>query len=279
VYLLDIWLEVPGTRTYGTHTAGQGVFYHHIAQGMVLSFLGAYALHRGWYYKDQPTRRWFWWTVSAVTAAGLLTVGQSRTAQVSVIAAYAIVALVHYSGRKGFLAITAFAIISAALIAASPKTHDRLILGWQEASSFQHNGEHTSVGARLKAWEFSWQQFKQSPWLGHGIGSYRERAYAHFQDSPICRLGVCDQPHNQFVLSTFEMGVLGLVAWPGLLCVLLLSGPSSYKVQLRGGCAAFITVVVTTAMFDSSLNIQAQLFFIVMAFTLLGMQPSQSIPK
>lgn len=271
VYLLDIWFEIPGTQSYGSQTAGMGVFYHHIAQGMVLSFLGAYALHQGWGYKHQPRCRWFCWAVAAVTAAGLLTVGQSRTGQLSVVVAYAAVAFGHASGRTRFLGLIMVAIASIALVATSPKTQDRLVLGWQEAASFQQDGERTSVGARLKAWEFSWQQIRQAPWLGHGIGTYREKAYAHFQGSPICQLGVCEQPHNQFFMTAVEIGVIGNVL---LLAWILTPAYSAYQSQQTKLplILAYTSILIITAFFDSPLNIQAQQFFLLITVILLTTQ-------
>ncbi len=269
-YVVDIWFEIPGSESYGTHTAGQGVFYHHIAQGMVLSFLGAYALHRGWESAHLPKQRWLWWAVAATTAAGMLTVGQSRTGQLSVVVAYVVVAFGHTNMQTRVWSVLAIALAASILVAVSPRTQDRLHLGLKEASSFQQDGQHTSVGARLQAWSFSWHQIKQSPWLGHGIGTYREKAYGQFEGSPICRLGVCEQPHNQFVVSAFEMGLVGLVA---LMCLLVAPFPRDAKqahMPSRMLAAAFVAVVATTALFDSSLKIQAQLFFVVTALGLLG---------
>jgi O-antigen ligase len=271
VYLLDIWFEIPGTQSYGSQTAGMGVFYHHIAQGMVLSFLGAYALHQGWGYAHQPRCRWFWWAVAAITATGLLTVGQSRTGQLSIVAAYAAVAFSHASGRTRFLGLIIVAIASMALVAASPNTQERLALGWKEAATFQQDGERTSVGARLRAWEFSWQQIRQAPWLGHGIGTYREQAYANFQGSPICQLGVCEQPHNQFLMTAVEIGVMGiglLLAW------ILTPAYSLYRSQdpyLPLGLG-YTVILIITAFFDSPLKIQGQQFFLLITVVLLTTQ-------
>jgi O-antigen ligase len=271
VYLLDIWFEIPGTQSYGSQTAGMGVFYHHIAQGMVLSFLGAYALHQGWGFAHQPRCRWFWWAVAAITATGLLTVGQSRTGQLSIVAAYAAVAFSHASGRTRFLGLIIVAIASMALVAASPNTQERLALGWKEAATFQQDGERTSVGARLRAWEFSWQQIRQAPWLGHGIGTYREQAYANFQGSPICQLGVCEQPHNQFLMTAVEIGVMGiglLLAW------ILTPAYSLYRSQdpyLPLGLG-YTVILIITAFFDSPLKIQGQQFFLLITVVLLTTQ-------
>lgn len=267
-YLLDIWFEVPGTGSYGSHTAGGGVFYHHIAQGMMLSFLGAYALHRALETSLNRTLRLLWLTVAISTLAGLIVVGQSRTGQLSVLVAYCLVVWTHLPKHLRFAGLALTATLSCMLIMGSPRMQERFELAVQETSSFEQNGEHTSVGARLKAWEFTEQLIQQAPWLGHGVGSYRSLAYQHFAQSPICNLGVCEQPHNQFLLTIVETGVLGTLALAAFLVAPLCNRAES------GSLAAslalpFVAIFVVTAYFDSSLKIQAQSFFTVTTLGLL----------
>lgn len=268
VYLLDIWFEVPGTATYGTRTAGFGVFYHHIAQGMMLSFLGAYALHRA-LQADQTRRlRVFWLAVALSTLAGLIAVGISRTSQLSVLLAYFLVVLKHMPRHLRIWGLLLTIALAVLLILGSTRMQERFALAFKETSSFEQDGEHTSVGARLKAWQFSAQLIEQSPWIGHGIGSYRPLAYQHFAQSPICRLGVCEQPHNQFILTAEEAGLLGLLALTAFLVAPLVSRaqPGSPAADLT---LPFIAVFLVTACFDSSLKIQAQSFFTVVTLGLL----------
>jgi O-antigen ligase len=258
-YLLDIWFEVPGTGSYGTHTAGQGVFYHHIAQGMMLSFLGAYALHRALSEGDRRSRL-LWLAVAVATAAGLIFVGQSRTGQLSVLAAYVLVVLTHLPKHLRLRGLALIGITACAMVLASPHMRDRFALALQETETFQQDGEFTSVGARLKAWELSARLIQESPWIGHGIGSYRRLAYEHFQDSHICKMGVCEQPHNQFLLTAVESGVVGVLALLVFLIAPLWnrSSPGSPAARLA---LPFLAIFVVTATFDSSLSIRAQAFF------------------
>lgn len=267
-YLADIWFEVPGTGSYGTHTAGQGVFYHHIAQGMMLSFLGAYGLYQSLQRTLGRGQRLFWLAVALSTLAGLIVVGQSRTGQVSVLAAYALVLFVQLPRRWRLPGLVVCMLIAGLLVMSSDRMQARFALAFKETSSFQQDGERTSVGARLKAWEFSAQLIKQSPWIGHGVGSYRPLAYQHFATSPICELGVCEQPHNQFILTAVETGVFGLLALGAFLIAPLAcrADPGSLAAGLT---FPFVAVLVTTACFDSSLKIQAQSFFTVVTLALL----------
>lgn len=271
-YLLDIWFEVPGTASHGTHTAGQGVFYHHIAQGMMLSFLGAYALHRALQTGLSRPLRGFWLAVAMSTLAGLIAVGLSRTGQISVLLAYLLVVLTHVPRRLRIWGLLVTMALSGLLVMGSTRMQERFAVAFKETSSFEKDGEYTSVGARLKAWQFAAQLIEQSPWIGHGIGSYRPQAYQRFAQSPICKLGVCEQPHNQFILTTVEVGALGLLA-----LLVFLVAPLVNRAQPGSPAAAltlpFIAIFAVTACFDSSLEIQGQSFFTVTVLGLLMAGP------
>ncbi len=267
-YLLDIWFEVPGTGSYGTHTAGHGVFYHHIAQGMTLSFLGAYGLHQALLGAKPKPLRLFWLAVTLSTLAGLITVGISRTGQLSVLAAYFLVVLTHLPKRLRLWGGLLCVAVAAVLVMSTDRMQERFALALKETSSFQQDGEYTSVGARLKAWQFSAELIEQAPWLGHGIGSYRLLAHQHFAQSPICNLGVCEQPHNQFILTAVETGALGVLALTAFLVAPLVSRgrPESPIASLIW---PLLAIFIVTACFDSSLIIQAQSFFTVTTLGLL----------
>lgn len=267
VFLLDIYFEVPGTVGYGTHTAGVGVFHHHIAQGMVLSFLGAYALHQVFVGRE----RWLqglWLVVVLANAAGMIFVNVSRTGQLSLIFASMVVMVLYVPRRFKLFTMAACAVLGLALAVASPHMRDRFAVAWSEVTSFQQDGEFTSVGGRLKAWEFAGTLIEAAPWLGHGTGSYKPLAHQHFEGSPICRLGVCEQPHNQFLLTAVEGGLPMVLALLGLLAATAWRGlvPLHPNERLL---LPFVSLFVITAMFDSSLMIQAQAFFAVTALGLL----------
>lgn len=274
-YLLDIWFEVPGTGSYGTHTAGHGVFYHHIAQGMTLSFLGAYGLHQALIRAKPIPLRLFWLAVTLSTLAGLLTVGISRTGQLSVLAAYFLVVLTHLPNRLRLWGLLLCGAVAAVLVMSTDRMQERFALALKETSSFQQDGDYTSVGARLKAWQFSADLIGQAPWLGHGIGSYRHLAHEHFVHSPICNLGVCEQPHNQFILTAVETGSMGLLALIAFM-VAPLASRGRKKSPITSLIWAFLAIFIITACFDSSLKIQAQSYFTVITLGLLVASHSSS---
>jgi O-antigen ligase len=185
-----------------------------------------------------------------------------------VLVAYFLVVFTHIPKRMRVWGVVATIAVAGVLVFSSERMQKRFALAFKETATFHQDGEYTSVGARLKAWQFSVELFQQAPWVGHGIGSYRPLAYEHFAPSPICKLGVCEQPHNQFILTAVEGGVLGLLALTAFLAAPLVSRsqPGSPAASLA---LPFVAIFVVTACFDSSLKIQAQAFFTMVTLGLL----------
>lgn len=79
---------------------------------------------------------------------------------------------------------------------------------------YQQGDKDTSLGFRIQFQQFAWAMFKESPWIGHGTGSF-----THFfaKKRPVLAWkGELREPHNQYVLMLAEFGVLGFgiyVAW------------------------------------------------------------------
>lgn len=92
----------------------------------------------------------------------------------------------------------------------------------QEASEFLHNANishESSIGTRLILAQNSWQLIELKPWFGFGTGSYRA-AYAKFaSELPSKEPRV--NPHNQYLLTWVELGLVGLVSLLYLLFTLM----------------------------------------------------------
>lgn len=278
IYLLRILEALVGGGSIASSGAGQGVFYHHIAQGMMFSFLGAYALQLALRGDVLLSRRAMWGCIALAVLWGLISVGQSRTGQLSVLVAYLLVIGMQVPKHLRVRGVLSAIGVTLLMVVFSPKTQERAALALEETRSFKQDGERTSVGARLTAWDFSGQLIRQAPWLGHGAGSYKTKAYEHFGASPICQLGVCDQPHNQFIATATETGLLGLMALLAWIVAPLFRRKSGHPND-SGPIVAFIAIFVVTASFDSSLKIQAQSFFVLTTLALLSAKCPSDISR
>ena len=99
----------------------------------------------------------------------------------------------------------------------SPVFQQRVQRVQQDISTFETNKE-TSVGLRLHYWQISWRIISQSPWLGVGTGDFAaEFERVNHQYSPA--VPPINNPHNQYILVTAQLGLLGLLAFLGLFAV------------------------------------------------------------
>lgn len=87
---------------------------------------------------------------------------------------------------------------------------ERVDLAKKEVEIYRYN-PRTSVGQRLFFWEHSWHIFKQAPVLGVGTGGF-EPAYAEQNNRHSPHMPVTDNPHNQYILASVQLGLVGLVS-------------------------------------------------------------------
>ncbi len=76
----------------------------------------------------------------------------------------------------------------------------------------------TSVGFRLHYWSTSWALIKEHPWGGVGIGDFAS-SYLQLNQQNSPEIGTTNNPHNQFIFLTAQLGIIGLVALLGLFLV------------------------------------------------------------
>ena len=88
--------------------------------------------------------------------------------------------------------------------------------------SFKKEGHtHSSIGERVHHIDASIKLIKESPWIGFGTGSYRKEHQrlidTHYPPGTINT----DHPHNQFLQTFVQFGVIGFIILFILLPVLL----------------------------------------------------------
>src|SRR5690606_16578638 len=65
--------------------------------------------------------------------------------------------------------------------------------------------------ARLTHWQSAWSGIREAPIVGRGTGSFRAYYQSH-ASAYDARHDPPDHPHNQFLTSAFEGGLLGVLA-------------------------------------------------------------------
>jgi len=145
----------------------------------------------------------------------------------------------------------------------------------------------TSVGTRLEMWQASWTIFKEHPWIGVSWGRYQEYAQklvdAGERHPSASRW---NNPHNQYVSSAVNAGLLGLSA---LLLLLLIplrlflrslksASPESRRLALAGAVLiiAYAGFAVSESIFQRSLPTTFFAFYLALIGALLIQQKTKA---
>jgi len=199
---LKVYLKIPiGQRTYGND-----VFKNHI----VTSYFTAMGLFlvSTWFVRFKPYRiaNAF---IMAFMLYYLVFLNTGRIGYVIFFICFAVFAW-HQYRLKGMLAIClAFCVMMLLAYQFSAIFTMRFNEFYNEFLAFHHGTTVASIGKRLEFLQNSLQLFWQQPLFGWGTGSF-EIAYqttfaakTHF---------LTDNPHNQYLKTGIELGVLGLFA-------------------------------------------------------------------
>ncbi len=274
VAYLDLWLDIPGTRTYtNPNTSDHGVFYHHIAQSVAMAFFAVFALHQVLRSALAPWKRWIWALGGVLAVLSITHLTTSRTGQLALLAGLAVAGLLHAPRRWAVAVLGGSALVFGALALSSPSLQKRFELVVEQVQEFRSPaGEgHNSVGLRLHMWRASLQFIQEKPLLGHGVGTYPILARQALSDEYVCSVG-CTQPHNQFLQTTVEHGLVGLAA-------LLSFFGGTVLACLRGRAPnrklvpPLIAIFATACLFDSALLIRPMAFSFIVVLGLLAAGP------
>ncbi|WP_028319156.1 O-antigen ligase family protein [Desulfobulbus elongatus] len=165
---------------------------------------------------------WQWWGLLAFAA--LLTVHlfttMGRAGHCAFFVLMAVLLFQYYRKnvlRAGLIAAVLFPLVFTAAYRLSPVFQGRMDAIVENIRTFRDN-PNTSVGLRLHYWTISWQIIRQSPWIGVGTGDFAS-AYSAMNESVSPGVPTTNNPHNQYVFLTVQLGVLGLLSLLGLLFV------------------------------------------------------------
>ncbi len=189
------------------------VFKLHITQNVFMAFF-AYALALKAKYAVQKKWRLAFGAAALLAAFNVLFMVQGRTGYVAltVLLTYFCFRWLRWKGLA--LAVLAGISVVCAGYFLSATLSERVDLVFQETSAWKPgHGAISSSGLRMDYWTNSLHIIHDHPLLGVGTGGF-EKAYAGKIQGT--NMAPSNNPHNQFLLITVQLGVVGL----GLLLLL-----------------------------------------------------------
>lgn len=183
------------------------VFKLHITQNIFMAFF-SYALALKAKYAVQPRWRRAYAAAALLAAYNVLFMVQGRTGYVvlAVLLTYFCFRLFRWKGMA-LAGLAGIAVASAGYFV-STTLHERVDLVIQETAAWHPgHGATSSSGLRMDYWSNSLRIIRDHPILGVGTGGF-EKAYA--EKIKGTSMEPSNNPHNQFLLITAQLGIVGL---------------------------------------------------------------------
>lgn len=238
------------------HTdTGQGysVFKGRIAGSIIMSF-GMYLMM----FQASNTlgiKRYFWITLSVLAAINISLLVNGRTGQLLMLALIAWFTIEIW-GWKSVRYWIGILILGAFLHQSSLSLPESRLTNIKQEIENHKNDQHTSAGLRIEYYTNTFTLIKNHPIFGGGTGSF-EYEYPILAEQLNLQEKNIRNPHNQFLLTTQELGITGLLF---LIYFWLIHWKTSYRLTssfpryaLRGLILTiFIGSFFNSLLFDAS---------------------------
>lgn len=243
---------IPKSPLFHGAQANATVFKQQITHNILMAFAALLFAEVG-RRTSVPWQRYGLAVLAISAVIDVLMLVQGRTGQL-ILCALIIVWSVRTFGLRGLaVGATAVAMLVAISYVASPvfqKRVEKTVKELEKAQIETVAPVGSSVGLRVEWYRRTAQLIAAHPVLGVGSGSFA-RAYAEFVSEPMAVKPA--HPHNQYLLTTAELGAVGAVLLPGLFGILW------WKFRSAGACLygvlgqGVVIVLAISCVFNSSL--------------------------
>jgi O-antigen ligase len=268
IVLIISYLKLLGV--YPHHDEGQGyiVFKNRISGSIIMSFGMYWMLLRATYTKG--AYRAIWIILGCLASGNVLFLVNGRTGMV-ILPVLTILFFHEKYGAKTLNYILALSVAALLIAYNIPSIHKSRIMSIQ--SEIFHDagqGATTSAGLRLEFYKNTLKLIPQHPFFGGGTGSM-ENEYSKIAETEHPLEKRVPNPHNQYLLTTQELGLFGLIA---LMAFWLIPWRMSYQLKSieYGKALRGLIVTITVGSLFNSLLLDASegKFYCLMAGILLS---------
>ncbi|OUD11660.1 O-antigen ligase family protein [Thioflexithrix psekupsensis] len=229
-------------------SANPFVFKNHITQGILMAlfayFLAIWALY--W-----PRWRIVAWGLCGLAVFNVLLMTQGRSGYL-IFACLFLLLIYHLWQWRGLIFILVIALITiSVMLLASNRVQNRVQILTQDIEDHQAGLRTNSNALRYDFLRNSSHIALQSPFIGHGTGSFK-LVYQEFVLNHTVHRYFSENPHNEYLMIAVQWGALGLLLWLLLLFLLWRNTrhyPPLWQWQARG----FVLAIVVGSLVNSLL--------------------------
>jgi O-antigen ligase len=199
-----------GLHDMPDNSQGFLAFKNRIAHNILMSFLMFVFFCKA--HLEKTLWRWVWFFIALLSLIDLMYLAGGRSGQIIALCFVLFLPLYFY-GKEAFKYFV-IAVISIFLLhkQLEPLMPGRLIKTGQEVSEHKSDEHLTSAGIRLEMYKNTLLLIKESPLIGYGTGALRSE-YNKLANTQDTLLKDVPNPHNQYLLTFFELGIVGLAAF------------------------------------------------------------------
>lgn len=229
--ILKVYLNIPiGHRTYGND-----IFKNHI----VISYFMVTALFILCVWCHQFKQyRWLLISLAGLIAYYLMFLNTGRIGYIILYIYFAVLAW-HKFGFKGVaFVLTAVSLVLLWVYHHSDAFSMRLDQFYVEFQLYLQGTTTSPVGSRFQFLNNSIRLFLQQPWFGFGTGSFIDAYKISFPSESM----MTDNPHNQYLYTAVELGLIGLISLIYIFIVqwkLIQQLPSQTRLMAQGLFVSF----------------------------------------
>ena len=228
--------------------------------GHVSAILAVVALSRV-LRRQQNRRGHLFYLAIFIIAVGTMILSQTRSAILGFLLGVAL--LLYFSRRFGAIAVLASAVLILYLATgAGGLFHEYMRRG-------QNQEAVASLSGRTGWWEFGWNEFTKSPWLGLGAFTSRFTVLAKLGEDSTSTI------HNTYLETALGVGIIGLLpvvaalvgTWRWLVREFRRPSCSSTRRDLAVEAMAILGVIIVRSFFSVGVSVSSDLdFFVVLGF-------------
>lgn len=257
-YLYDFLRDINIANTQEKITATKTtIFQNYIIQGIVLSFYSFLCV-----YIANKNKNYLYYLLSALSFYNVLFLNDSRAAYIIIVILTIFSFLKIIKNNKIRLIFCIF-IISMGPTQMTNNLENRVNILSSDAQLIENNQYNSSLGLRFIWAKIGIENIIINPIFGFGVGSYKKTSidYIDKYELKYYDYYVTDNPHNEFISISTQLGLLGLLLFCGFLYSLI---SESIGILSKG----VITVVILSSVLNSAFYDNMLGLFLVLIISL-----------
>ena len=253
--LLSSWLMAVGVPIPWATSSGfkYVVFSTYLDQSIIFATTAAVFWHLR---SDHLWPRWLAALLAAAALINALLLLEGRTGYAVALTVLSLAVMWAMPKRLRLATLMATPIIVIfGLYLGSAQVQDRLSKVVHESQNYANQGgSEGSSGWRLNAWHRSIQAMKESPWLGHGVGSWT-MTIKRLEGSAATQIfgeGKAGNPHQEYLLWGVELGLAGTLLLISLMACVMRDA-LQFKTSITRAIISVVAAMAVACMFNSTL--------------------------